>query len=84
MAPELVAYLLDGGGMDAHAPPFEDFSADFACEGHFYAEALCHALQDAAGRPVQDTVHGVCPRKDVMKPKKPAPPRLCAFVIALR
>jgi hypothetical protein len=29
-------------------------------------------------------VHGVCPRKDVMKPKQPAPPRMFSFAIALR
>jgi hypothetical protein len=34
-----------GESMDPRRPPFEDFSRDFNLDGHFYAEALCHAHQ---------------------------------------
>jgi hypothetical protein len=41
--------------------------------------------QDATtGLPVLETLHGVCPRKDVMQAKTSAPPRLFAFVVAFR
>lgn len=74
-----------GTPLDPAQPPFEDFSADFRLPGHFYAEALCHAAQDpATGRPVPTTLHGVCPRKDVLQAKRPAPPRLFAFAVAFR